>query len=262
MSKAGVAFKIGDHCKYNNNSLTLRKDLLIMAIQKDTEFIGTVDHLIFYDWLGIYCIRMLPKIVHQTEATKQAAGTFGVVSSRSKIIRDSLKAFITAPRDKTMQVGLKRALFKTLKNIDAPPLVPQEIPLMGFRFNEGLPLEDILKFPIEITEQSDEKFKITIPAITPNDMITAPVGTSRAQLQLMTLCFNFENKESFLGVPEIINIPLTDVLQPATSLEMEGSSVRPCIILVIAALSFWNENMQINPYGVKPLEIIGVYEQS
>ena len=232
-----------------------------MAIQKDTEFIGTIEHLVYYNWLGIYCIRMLPKMVRQTDATRKAASNFGLISSRSKIIRDLLKAFIADPGDKAMQVRLKKALFKSFRSIGTPSLVAEESPLLGFRFNEGLPLAEILRFPIEITEQSNEKIKISIPAINPKDSITAPMSTTRVQLRLMTVSFSFEHEQSFFGVPEILSIPFTSVLQPATSIELEALTNRSCIVLIIAALSYWDEDKRINPDGIKPLEIIGMFEK-
>jgi hypothetical protein len=233
-----------------------------MAIQKDTEFIGTIEHLIYYNWLGVYCIRMLPKKVRQTTGTKKAASNFGLVSSRSKIIRDLLKGLIVNPRDKGMQVRLKRALFKTLKPIEIPPLITEENPLLGFPFNESLPLREILRFPIETTEQPDGKIRIDIPAISPKDSITAPANTTEVQLALMTISFSFDHEQSFSGAPKILSIPFTNDLQPPTSIELQALTNRPCIILIIAALSYWEEDRRINPDGNKPVEIVAIFKET
>lgn len=229
-----------------------------MAIQKDTEFIGKIGNLIYYKWMNLYCIRTAPTRVRQTEATRQAATNFGKVSSRSKLLRQHLDHLIAAPRDKEMQKRLKKALGASIKFADAGAGNLQNHPLMGFRFNEAFSLEHCLGFNLKVTSQKEGSFRVGIPAINHVGLISAPEGTSRLKLELQALSFSFDHKHSYTGTAAILDIPYIDANQGEMTAVLETKFERPGLVLLGAALTYWNGNIRLNSPGYSPAEVIAV----
>jgi hypothetical protein len=230
-----------------------------MAIQIDTEFIGRIENLIYYKWMNLYCIRTAPTKVHQTPASKHAAIIFGKVSSRSKLIRLHFSAFIASPRNKDMQQRLKAAL---RASIPVAPSGLDEIidhPLKSFRFNEALLMEQCLGFQPQITRTAEGRFRFEIPPINPVRLIRAPAGSSSVQVELSIFSFSFSHDDSFGGKAAVLDIPYSGDTQPARSAELNISLEMPGIILVAAALTFWNGKAQLNKPGYDAAEIIGVF---
>ena len=230
-----------------------------MAIQKNTQFVGRIENLIYYKSMDRYCIRTVPKQMRQSEATKQAARNFGLIYSRSKILRSLAGNLIADPRDRAMQARLRKALSEALKLNPASTTDALVQPLLGFAFNEALPLGECLRFPIEMTGQPGEKIRIEIPAINPMQSITAPPDASRVQLEFIALSFSFEHERTVRSAPQILNIPLTDSIQPPLSLELEALTEKPCILLVVLAVSYWNEDRRIMQGEYNPVEVTGVF---
>ena len=229
-----------------------------MAIQKDTQYIGTVDNLIYYKWMNLYCIRTVPSGMRQTEATKRAAINFGKVSSRSKILRNYFMRFIGAPRNKEMQKQLKKALLASIQFMESGAGEMANHPLNGFHFNEALSLEQSLGFKLNISEQAAGAFQVDIPAINPAKLIKFPPGTNRLQLEMQAVSFSFTHEETYSGTPVFLNIPYSDNNQPSVAVEVSTWYTEPCIVLLAVSLSYWQEDKRINNTGYNPTEIIAV----
>ncbi len=71
-----------------------------MARQRTIYVTGKIANLIFYQWKGIPCSRIMPSVVHQTTATKASAGVFGQATRISKYLRESLQGFVPDYKDK------------------------------------------------------------------------------------------------------------------------------------------------------------------
>lgn len=230
-----------------------------MAIQKDTQYIGTFGNLIFYKWMGLYCIRTLPSSVRQSEPTKQAALNFGKVSSRSKMIRDHFAGFIAAPKDKEMQKRLKKVLLEGI-NLKEPAIGElQSHPLNFFRFNEALLLEQCLGFKMQISERAQGGYTVGIPSINPLRQVKAPRGISRMQVEISAFSFSFDHEQTSGSTAVILNIPYTNETHAATYADLNIVSEKPCLVLLAARLTYWNRNLRLDVPGYNPAEVIGVF---
>lgn len=230
-----------------------------MAIQKDTEFTGRIDNLIYYKWKELYCIRTAPAHIRQSEATKQAAKNFGLASAQSKNIRCLLAPLIKNARDKALHVRLRKELMTTLSRARSESGPAGIHPLSGFRFNETAALSHFLLFPIATARQDDDTFNIEIPAIDPGTNLNAPSGATRTQLDFLALRLGLNDTEVHRSTTATINIQLTEGVQEAQRVEARISGTAKGITLLIASLSFWKGNERIASGAYNPVDVISVW---
>lgn len=229
-----------------------------MTNPKGTKISRRNDNLIFYKWQEIDCVRTFPAQVRQTDATKEAAKNFGKVSSRSKILRNLLAPLISDPKNKDMQVRLKKALLKSLLSTSKTKTLDH--PLLGFRFNQSSELKAHLKFDLNITEQAGGKINIEMPVTSPRDSIEAPAGTSMIELHFIAVYFSFENDRCF-SMPGFVNIPYSNDLYPAQSVVLKAKSEASGIMVVAVALRFRNQRLTNNKEKYMPAEIVAVFDK-
>jgi hypothetical protein len=228
------------------------------GIQKYSEYEGRDGNLIGYKWQGIYCIRTMPAQVRQSAATKKSAHDFGLVSSRSKIIRTYLSPWLGDPRSKFMQTGLKNTLRQTLLGQRSPGSSTLETqPLDGFSFNEAFKVNQCLHFPVSIHQVAASGIALEIPPFNPLTGISAPAGTTSLKLEAMAISFNFENKKSSFSTAER-TIDYTDGMQPAATILLETTAAPADIKLVILAISYRKGSRRINRKEYFPLEVVKV----
>jgi hypothetical protein len=134
-------------------------------------------------------------------------------------------------------------------------------PLAGFRFELTSDFKDCLRFSIGFSRRPDGDVLIEIPAIAPLQSIAAPSETTRVELALMAVGFQMNGNETFGGAPEMISIPYTDEMQPAISCVLEVPKLAGNIVVVAAALTYWNPDRQISASGFMPVQIAAVFKQ-
>ena len=211
-----------------------------------------------YEREGEFFIRTVQK---QAKSSQKAAKNYGRASSKSKIVRQLLLPLLPNPRDRDMQNRLTPAmreffaLLSTRKEIQ-----PTENPLAGFRFVLTSDLKDCLRFSIGFNQQPDGDILVEVPAINPSQSIVAPAGTSSVQLELMAVSFNMNDEQAFSSIPEIIPIPYVNEMQPAVNQILEVHAQTTNIVVVAAALSYWNHNKQISQPAFMPVEIAAVFK--
>ncbi|NEU09198.1 hypothetical protein GZH53_12800 [Flavihumibacter sp. R14] len=232
-----------------------------MAIQKETEFIGTIDNLIYYKWMDKYCIRTTPKQMRQSEATKRAAKVFGIASSRSKIIRQLLAPALTDPNDKILHSRLRNALIAALSRSNEEAESTATHPLKGFSFNDSLPLSEGIKFPIRIFPEDSTKIKIEIAAFDPQSTIVAPAGTTRVQVDFTIARFSFDDMQAFRSEFATLNIAFTEALEPPRVLDLEDPGDEPGVLMIVAALSYWKDSNRMTGGAYQPVEVMAVYKR-
>ena len=230
-----------------------------MARQTDSEITGTFDNIIFYERNGDFLIRTVQK---QTEATEKAAKNFGSASNKAKILRQLLHALLPNPKDRNMQNRLTPVMREFLALMtDRKTISPDDNPLAGFRFVESSDLKDCLQFSLGLSHQPEGGIVVEIPEINPSHSIAAPVGTSRVQLDLMAVGFGMNDELTFQGNLKMISIPYADEMQPSINQIVEIDAQSGSILVVAAALSYWNYNRQISQLGFMPVEVAAVFKQ-
>ncbi|HUH32815.1 MAG TPA: hypothetical protein VLZ28_02620 [Daejeonella sp.] len=231
-----------------------------MARQIDSEITGTIDDIIFYERNGKFLMR---SVQVQTAATRKAAKDYGRASNKAKILRQLLQPLLPNPKDRNMQNRLTPAMREFLALLPAKTAFPPtENPLVGFRFVVSSDLKDCLRFPLGYSQQPDGNILIELPAINPPQSIAAPTGTSRVQLKLMAVGFNLNDEQTFSSNMELISIPYVNEMQEAVNQLLEVDVQTTNLVVVAAALSYWNHDKQISQVGFMPVEIVSVFKRS
>lgn len=231
-----------------------------MARQVGMEITGTIGNVIFYERQGSYLLRTVQK---QAEASKKAAKKFGQASSTAKILRQLLLPLLPNPKDRDMQNRLTPAMREFLSTIsDNSSINPVSNPLAGFRFVGSSDLKHCLHFSIGIMQQADGNIHVEIPAINPYQSISAPEGTDRIELRLMSASFSTSKSLGSASMPGVLNIIYTDEMQPAESFILKKQADAGGIIVIAAALSYWKNERLISKVGYMPVEIVGVFNNT
>ena len=79
---------------------------------------------------------------------------------------------------------------------------------------------------------------------------------------VLAVGLNTDNKPSWTGSPEVLVIPYTDAPQPATRVVMETRPAAGIVLIVAAALSYWNKDRQISKPGFMPAGIVAVFRNN
>ncbi|HEY2348645.1 MAG TPA: hypothetical protein VGH64_06500, partial [Puia sp.] len=127
-----------------------------MARQCDSQWVGTVNNLIFYKFRGHYCMRLKPGHVRRTKASVKSSLNFGKASQIGRQIRDVIYPINPCNSDKTMICRFTGALNKMIswkEKIDPfSPYLKKSLPFIsGFQFNNQadmpLAIQPAVKFP-------------------------------------------------------------------------------------------------------------------
>ena len=240
--------------------LTLRNILIRMARQIDSEITGIIGNVIFYERQGEYLMRSVP---FQTIGSQKSAKNYGRASSLSKILRQLLAPLLPNPRDRNMQNRLTPAMRDFLALLtDRKSIQPDDNPLAGFRFVLSSNLKDCLLFPLVINQQAGGNIRLELPAIHPVDAIAAPPGTSRVELQMMAIAIQMNGEQTYAGNPETLSIPYIDEQQPPGNIFLEMDAPAGSIVVVTAALTYWNNEKWISKEGFMPVEIVAVFKDN
>jgi hypothetical protein len=112
----------------------------IMALQTGLfKFTGQLDNVIGYRRNGKYFLRGAPDKVRQTAATKRAARSFGIASSKGKLLRRALRPHLNMRCDGAL-VNRMNKLFIQARRAHFPNL-------QGFHFNKYTGLEKLFTLP-------------------------------------------------------------------------------------------------------------------
>ncbi|HEY0356100.1 MAG TPA: hypothetical protein VGC29_07855, partial [Flavisolibacter sp.] len=137
-----------------------------MARQESIFVRGKLSNLIFYNFKGKPCVRMMPDRVRQTKATRQSAQVFGKAASMAKAIRLGLKPLYHDLDDPNLMQRLNGTMVQYLNTVDALGKgKQQELPyLEEFSFNKDHQLSKRLKIYPVVQFDSKGKMKLFFPA--------------------------------------------------------------------------------------------------
>lgn len=229
-----------------------------MAYQIDTEYTGRINNLIFYKRNGKFLIRTVPV---QAAASQRSAKAFGIAVSKAKALRALLTPLIANPKDKYMQYRLASAVQSSL-TLRQDDFQLDTDPLTGFRFTASSELKNCLDITLQIDSLPDGRLQFGLPAINPTENLTAPEGTSRAELRVMAVSFDPARNESFAGTLQLIDIPYTNETQAPVSLVLETGAKTGSIVVLALALNFFKQDQQIVEEGFMPVEIVAVLQRT
>ncbi|NEU07857.1 hypothetical protein GZH53_05990 [Flavihumibacter sp. R14] len=231
-----------------------------MAIQLNTTYIGRIEDIIYYERLGDYLIRTVPR---QAANSIKSASAFGKAASLAKNLRTLLAPIIRNPRDKNMQNRLTVAVSRFLADADAKTVIdPQNNPLAGFQFAADSALNQCLLFPLVVSGQSDGNIRFSIPAINPVDAIAAPPGTTKAEIRFMAISFHPDKGQLSAASSEGLEIPYTDGLQAALNAVLQSEYLPGSVAVVAVSVRYWNNIRPISAAGFMPAQIIATIRQN
>jgi hypothetical protein len=225
---------------------------------------GKLGNQIGYRRKKQYFVRQAPAVVRQTTATKRAAKDFGTASKGSRIIRHALKADLLHCYDSSLNNRLNKVL-GTIVRADTDHQAGQKMlvaanmsPLLGFQFNEGTGIHQLLTDTPVIEKNDQNSISISLPEIIFSNNKSLR-GITHFSIRAIALSVNFTQGTTRQQTSEAIVIK-RGMKQPSTTLTLNtGGKEITCILLEVQ--SFYEMNGQLYPSQNKAgyaLDIIAI----
>jgi len=121
-----------------------------MAKQVNMHFRGRIGNMIYYQWRDIWCIRSMPKKVHQDKKVKAQGKTNGWSTIMGKSLREQVVEALPFPASFQMQTAVRRAFRLWRQHTPLPGETPPGyLPYLGeLSFNEAASLYACLHVPL------------------------------------------------------------------------------------------------------------------
>lgn len=192
-----------------------------MARQRGTYLSGKLGNIIFFTRNGGNFSKQAAEKVHQTEATKASAHSFGVASRVGKTFRQLFEPLLPNPKDREMQGKFAGAITKwlTLNHNNPQPLQTNLPFITGFAFNPATSVAERCKLPFTVSNNNVGYTEIQLPDFIPNEAFTAPAHTVAIQLTITVAACTLQTAEETGADTKQLHIVYNNVLIPAQTLQ-------------------------------------------
>ena len=211
-----------------------------MALQMETYLSGRMNNVVFFKRAGTYMARSLPATVKLAAATKVCNGNFGIASACGKILRQLLQPVLPFPKDRRMQIRFSGAIAKWLGAANAATIPPvTAIPFVNqFRFTECPGVAERWKLGLLVQQPAANTIALHIPAYIPTQTITAPAHTVAVTCTITAAACMLMGAAPTGSHTTTMEIPYTDTLIPAQTMEWPLPAPAGTVIITAMALRY------------------------
>ncbi|MFT3844521.1 MAG: hypothetical protein QM725_05680 [Lacibacter sp.] len=215
-----------------------------MARQSATYLSGKIGNLIFYTRNGGNFAKQAPVTVHQTNATKASARSFGKSSTLGKNFRRLLLPVIPFPQDREMQCRFAGAFTKWLTLNNNNPQPPQtNLPFItGFAFNAATSIAERCKLPFTVSSPLPNISEVQLPGFIPANVFTAPAHTAAIQLTITVAACSLHNAEAVAADTKQLHIVYDNNLVPAQTLQFNVAANAGTLLLTAVQIVYILQN--------------------
>lgn len=201
-------------------------------------------------------LRSRPVQVKQTEATLQAAMSFGKVSSLTSQLVSTFKPLIPTTEGQRIYHRMLAALVKWQQDLLNNPMDPAVATacLNGFCFVQQSSLAKLCRIAYEVQFANNGAVNIQLPAFVPTQAIKAPKGCKKITIRWMAVsCLPSSGEVLGMQSAEVI-FGYNDDTVAAQQLQLQVPVVGACLRLVAVALSYGKINTHLKQMPAKYLE--------
>ena len=220
-----------------------------MARQKDMKVTGTYDGIIYYRlYENLYCMRTVPAVVRQTEATKASAADLGTKSRSASLIKNGFASLINDNKDARMWSRLVSAEGKAMqadtKNPKGKLCVQNGDPgyLLNFQFNARAETSRILKVKPYVDLSEDGQVIFKPPELIPQKDNRAPKGTDVTVITVQSSFFGFAAFNCRASAIQEIVIPYTNEFFPSGSLRFTSETTSGGMAMLAFSINFYRKH--------------------
>jgi hypothetical protein len=205
---------------------------MIMARQEGPfYFTGEYNGVIGYKVGNEYFFRSIPKVVHQTAATKKASEDFGTASSCGRVIRQALHQVMDLPQDRFLTNRLNKIMAKVIR-LGNRMVLPEHLSILKtFSFNKEVKIDSVLLGVQAITEQQDQIF-VSLPSVA---KIKRTHNTTHIEIKAIAISANFAKGTYKTSTSEAVMINAREAFQPLELTMPRPGSGATMVILQVRA---------------------------
>jgi hypothetical protein len=220
-----------------------------MARQCGSQWVGTVNNLIFYRFRGQYYMRLKPGYVRRTKASVKSGLNFGKASKISRQIRDVISPINPCNSDKTMIYRFTGALNKMIswkEKIDpVSPNLKEALPFISqFQFNNQADMPLAIQPAVKFSESG--MMEIQLSPFVSGETLHASFYTAYIVFKMIVTSTSLtEMKTEKKGMTEI-RIPYShEVFQPPIISFPISRNQETLLFIVLSIEYFVNKKDQV-----------------
>jgi hypothetical protein len=210
-------------------------------------FIGRIGNVIHYKMGDKYYTRAAPKKYKQTKKTKAKSAEFGMASTISKVIRESLQAIIFETDDRKMQTRLVGEIYSWLQYARHQPASNITQPTFGFfRFSTDSPaLSARWRVELKVSRPISGQIQIAIPSFIPKSAFRAPARASSVVCRIASVVIDVEKKKEIGSAQDEISYTLDQKKVAAQKIIQELSMPAGSLLVTGLCLKYFTKRDQI-----------------
>jgi hypothetical protein len=222
-----------------------------MGRQRGVKMVGTIGNVIFYNYLGEYCMRTKPASVKRTESSIHAGLNFGKACRIAKQVRSQLATINPSKSDIRMIYRFNGVLNKFItwkEKIDKADLkVPRVLPyIQDFQFNEEGDLSSMRSIKAIMNPAGSDERALEFAPFTPDRDLFAPGQTDHIFFKSKLIRINLADTETNLLAESETEIHYSDtIFQPAAIRIPDSLKPGDLVILILAIQYMVNRKGEI-----------------